>query len=155
MASVVADLRRTKQLLVFGEPIRAELEIAAVLRFVYEQGGPAVLFPRVRDCKFPVVGNLYGSPERARFLLRHGLGRVEKAMRLKADPGGILRQPWRYLDLPFGLEAQGRPERTPAICQLAGRRGAFCHLAGGLQRGSSSAGLDAQQFGHVSGAAGR
>ena len=103
MASVVTDLRRTKQLLVFGEPIRAELEIAAVLRFVYEQGGPAVLFPRVRDCKFPVVGNLYGSPERARFLLRHGLGRVEKAMRLKADPGGILRQPWRYLDLPFSL----------------------------------------------------
>jgi 4-hydroxy-3-polyprenylbenzoate decarboxylase len=103
MASVVADLRRTNQLLVFEEPIRAELEIAAVLRYVYEQGGPAVLFPRVRGCKFPIVGNLYGSPDRARFLLRHGLHRVEKAMRLKADPGGLLRQPWHYWDLPFSL----------------------------------------------------
>lgn len=103
MASVVADLRRTNQLLVFDEPIRAELEMAAVLRYVYEQGGPAVLFPRVRDCQFPVVGNLYGSPERARYLLRHGLQRVEKAMRLKADPTGVLRQPWRYWDLPLSL----------------------------------------------------
>ena len=102
-ASLVADLRRTNQLLVFEEPIRAELEIAAVLRYVYEQGGPAVLFPRVRDCRFPVVGNLYGTPERARYLLRHGLARVEKAMRLKADPSNALRQPWRYWDLLFSL----------------------------------------------------
>lgn len=103
MASVVADLRRTGQLLTFDQPIRAELEIAAVLRHVYQEGGPAVLFPQVVDCKFPVVGNLYGTPERARFLLRHGLARVEKAMRLKADPGAALRRPWQYLDMPLSL----------------------------------------------------
>ena len=103
MAGAVADLRRTNQLLVFEEPVRAELEMAAVLRYVYEQGGPAVLFSRVVDCRFPVVGNLYGSPQRARYLLRHGLKRVEKAMRLKADPGAVLRRPWQYWDLPFSL----------------------------------------------------
>jgi 4-hydroxy-3-polyprenylbenzoate decarboxylase len=103
MSGVVADLRRTNQLLVFEEPIRAELEVAAVLRHVYEQGGPAVLFPKVVDCRFPIVGNLYGSPSRARYLLRHGLGRVEKAMRLKADPGLALKRPWQYWDMPFSL----------------------------------------------------
>lgn len=103
MSGVVADLRRSNQLLVFEEPIRAELEVAAVLRHVYEQGGPAVLFPKVVDCRFPIVGNLYGSPSRARYLLRHGLKRVEKAMRLKADPGAALKRPWQYWDLPFSL----------------------------------------------------
>ncbi|MBS2036695.1 UbiD family decarboxylase [bacterium] len=102
-AEMVRDLQRTGQLLVFDEPIQANLEIAAVLRWVYAQGGPAVLFPKVVDSSFPVVGNLYGTPERARYLLRHGLSRVEKAMRLKADPGAFLRRPWRYADLPFSL----------------------------------------------------
>lgn len=102
-ADMVRDLRRTGQLLVFREPIQANLEIAAVLRWVYAQGGPAVLFENVVDSAFPVVGNLYGSLDRARYLLRHGLARVEKAMRLKADPAALLRKPWRYLDLPLSL----------------------------------------------------
>lgn len=102
-ADMVNDLRCTGQLLTFDQPIRADLEIAAVLRQVYAQGGPAVLFTNVVDSGFPVVGNLYGTPERARFLLRHGLARVEKAMRLKADPGALLRRPWRYADLPLSL----------------------------------------------------
>ena len=102
-AEAVADLQRSRQLLVFEEPIRAEQEISAVLRQVYQAGGPAVLFSQVIGCRFPVVGNLYGTPERARYLLRHGLRRVEKAMRLKGDPGAFLRSPWRYLDLPLSL----------------------------------------------------
>jgi 4-hydroxy-3-polyprenylbenzoate decarboxylase len=102
-ADLLPDLRKRKELLVFPEPISAEQEISAVLRRVYACGGPAVLFPQVHGTPFPVVGNLYGTLSRARFLLRHGLSRVEKVMRLKADPGALLRQPWKYLDLPLSL----------------------------------------------------
>lgn len=112
-AEVVADLQKTNQLLVFEEPVAAEQEVSAVLRQVYQHRGPAVLFTRVRDCAFPVVGNLYGTPERARFVLRHGLARVQKAMRLKGDPGALLRQPWRFADLPLSLPHLV-PRRRPA-----------------------------------------
>ncbi|MFN8607765.1 MAG: UbiD family decarboxylase [Vulcanimicrobiota bacterium] len=123
-ADLVADLKRSGQLLVFDRPIQANLEIAAVLRWVYARAGPAVLFTNVVDSAFPVVGNLYGTPQRARYLLRHGLGRVEKVMRLKADPGGLLRRPWRYLDLPFSLpHLLPRRHKTGAVlarrCQLS------------------------------------
>lgn len=102
-ASAIADLERQGSLLRFDAPIRAEQEISAVLRYLYRIGGPAVLFTRVLDCPFPVVGNLYGTPERARFLLRHGIHRVEKVMRLKGDPGLALRKPWSFWDLPLSL----------------------------------------------------
>lgn len=100
---MLPDLERRGELLRFDLPIRAEQEISALLRRVYQAKGPAVLFTRVIDSPFPVIGNLYGTPERARFLLRHGAPRVEKVMRLKADPGAALRQPWRYWDLPLSL----------------------------------------------------
>ena len=116
-AEAVADLASTGQLLVFDEPIRAQQEISAVLRRLYQAGGPAILFTRVEDSAFAVVGNLYGTPRRARYLLRHGLARVEKVMRLKGDPGAFLRKPWNYLDLPLSLpHLWPRPQaRAPVL----------------------------------------
>jgi 4-hydroxy-3-polyprenylbenzoate decarboxylase len=116
-AEAVADLQRTGQLLVFEPPIRAQQEISAVLRCLYRAGGPAILFTRVEGTEFPVVGNLYGTPQRARYLLRHGLARVEKVMRLKGDPAAFLRKPWHYLDLPLSLpHLWPRPQaRAPVL----------------------------------------
>jgi len=102
-ADMLPDLERRGELLRFDLPIRAEQEISALLRRVYQAKGPAVLFTRVIDSPFPVIGNLYGTADRARFLLRHGAPRVAKVMRLKADPGAALRQLWRYWDLPLSL----------------------------------------------------
>lgn len=124
IAAMLPDLQRQGQLLIFDEPIRAEQEISAVLRRLYQAQGPAVLFQRVEGTPFPVVGNLYGTVERARFLLRHGLRRVEKAMRLKAQPQDLLRRPWRYLDLPLSLPhlLPRRVRRAPVLqhrCKLS------------------------------------
>lgn len=113
-ADMLPDLERRGELLRFDEPIEAELEISALLRQVYQAQGPAVLFTRPSGSPFPMVGNLYGTPERARYLLRHGIRRVEKAMRLKADPGALLRAPWRYADLPLSL-----PDLVPRLTRRA------------------------------------
>jgi 4-hydroxy-3-polyprenylbenzoate decarboxylase len=102
-ADMLPDLERRRELLRFDEPIDTHLEISAVLRQVYQAQGPAVLFTRPSGSPFPIVGNLYGTLDRARFLLRHGMSRVEKAMHLKADPAALLRRPWHYAGLPLSL----------------------------------------------------
>jgi 4-hydroxy-3-polyprenylbenzoate decarboxylase len=62
---------------------------------VYAAGGPAILFERVRGCRFPMVSNLYGTIDRARFLFRHTLENVRRLVDLKVDPAEALRHPLR------------------------------------------------------------
>jgi 4-hydroxy-3-polyprenylbenzoate decarboxylase len=93
----VDDLARTGQLLRIEEEIDARLEAAEIHRRVYRAGGPALYFARVKGCKFPLVSNLFGTPARARFILRDTLGAVERLLRLKADPATIWKRPWEQL----------------------------------------------------------
>ena len=46
---------------------------------VYRAGGPALYFPRVKGCAFPMVGNLFGTLDRTRFLFRDTLEAVRAA----------------------------------------------------------------------------
>jgi 4-hydroxy-3-polyprenylbenzoate decarboxylase len=103
LSECVDDLERTGRLLRFTRPIDPHLEIAAVLRRLYAAGGPAVLFTNVKGTPFPVVGNLFGTVERARFMLRHGYRAVEKIIKLKADPAAALRCPWELPGLGLAL----------------------------------------------------
>ena len=103
LRACVADLERTGQLVRVDHEIDPYLEAAEVQRRVYRRGGPAVLFTRVKGCRFPVVCNLFGTVERTRFLFRDAIGRVRKLVELKADPGRARAVPWRYWDLPLVL----------------------------------------------------
>ena len=47
-----------------------DLEAAEIHRRVYARGGPAVLYANVKGCRFPMVSNLFGTIERARYLFR-------------------------------------------------------------------------------------
>ena len=57
------------------EEIDPYLEAAEIQRRVYQAGGPALLFTRVKGCRFPMVSNLFGTLERTRFLFRDMLRR--------------------------------------------------------------------------------
>jgi 4-hydroxy-3-polyprenylbenzoate decarboxylase len=92
----VDDLERHGQLVRIEHEIDARLEAAEIHRRVCAAGGPAVLFARVKGCRFPLVSNLFGTMERARFLFRDSLERVRRLVELKLDPMAALRQPWRY-----------------------------------------------------------
>src|SRR4051794_34444699 len=98
-----ADLERTGELVRIDGEIDPHLEAAEVHRRVYRAGGPAVLFTRVTGTAFPMVSNLFGTPERTRFLFRDALDQVRKLVELKTDPANLRRRPWRYWDLPFVL----------------------------------------------------
>jgi 4-hydroxy-3-polyprenylbenzoate decarboxylase len=93
LAECIRDLEQTGQLIRFDCELDADLEIAAVQRRVYQAGGPALLFNRVRDCAFPMLGNLFGTLERTRFLFRDTLPAVRHLLTLKTDPGGLLQKP--------------------------------------------------------------
>ncbi len=101
LRACVADLERTGQLVRIATEIDPNLDVAAVHRRVYRAGGPALLFERVRGTPFPMVSNLFGTPERARFLFRDALATVRKLVELKVDPGNFARRPWRYWDVPL------------------------------------------------------
>lgn len=97
----VVDLQRTGQLIDISVPVDPFLEMAAIQRRVYAAGGPALLFSQVKGCRFPAVGNLFGTKERTHFIFRGTLDAVRQLVRLKIDPMEAVRKPWQFLKLPF------------------------------------------------------
>ena len=97
----VLDLERHGHLRRIEAEVDPNLEAAEIQRRVYQAGGPALLFARVKGCRFPMVSNLFGSMERMRFMFRKTLPTVRKLVELRSDPGALARRPWRYAGLPF------------------------------------------------------
>ncbi len=85
--------------------VRAEvdphLEMAEIHRRIFDRGGPAILFERVKGSPFQALSNLYGTYEQTDFLFRHTLERVQRVIELKADPANLAKRPLRYLEAPF------------------------------------------------------
>lgn len=108
----VDDLARTRQLIRIDDVIDPHLEAAEIQRRVYQAGGPAVYFARVKGCRFPMVSNLFGTLERTRFLFRDALDAVRHLVELKIDPNHFWRNPWRYRDVPGSLWSMWIRRRT-------------------------------------------
>ncbi len=102
LKACVDDLRRSGHLIVVEDLVDAHLEVAEIQRRVYANHGPAVLFANVKDCRFPMVGNLFGSLERARFIFRDTLETVKRLIELKIDPNQLFKSPMRYAYAPLG-----------------------------------------------------
>jgi 4-hydroxy-3-polyprenylbenzoate decarboxylase len=100
LTDAVEDLERYGHLVRVTAPIDPYLEMAEIQRRLYRAKGPAVLFTNPVGTKFPMLCNLYGSVERMRFLFRGTLDGVRKLVELKTNPGGAMKQPWRYWNLP-------------------------------------------------------
>lgn len=92
LQETVADLERTGQLKRIDVEVDPYLELGMIQRRVYAEGGPALLFTRVKGCAFPMLGNLFGTLERARYLFRDTLSVIEKLVEFKVDPGSAFRQ---------------------------------------------------------------
>src|SRR5205823_5757104 len=101
LAQCLLDLERHGRLVAIDQEIDPYLEAAAIQRRVYEVAGPAVLFRRVKGCDFPMVGNLFGTIDRTRFLFSDTLDAVRHLVELKVRPPEVLKHPWRYRDVPW------------------------------------------------------
>jgi len=101
LSACVDDLERHGHLRRIDVEVDARLEIAEIQRRVYAAQGPALYFSRVKGTRFPMLGNLFGSLPRARFMFRDALRGVEQLLELKIDPSRALRTPWRYTGVPW------------------------------------------------------
>lgn len=116
MRAAANDLERSGQLVRITEELDPNLEIAAVHRRVFERGGPALLFERVKGSPFQAISNIYGTFERTDYLFRKTLPKVKKVVELKADPANFAKDPLRYLGAPFtALTALPRKHFNPAV----------------------------------------
>jgi 4-hydroxy-3-polyprenylbenzoate decarboxylase len=93
------DLETSGQLLRIVEEIDPQLEAAEIQRRVFQAGGPALLFERVKGCGFPMASNLFGTMDRVRYIFRDTLEAVRRAVEAKVDPANALRRPWEHLSL--------------------------------------------------------
>ncbi len=165
----VRDLEAQKELVRINEPIDPHLEMAEIQRRVFRAGGPALLFTCPKDCRFPMLGNLFGTMERMRYLFRDTLDGVKQLVKLQVDPLDLLAAADELPQCPLdGLAclAQTRKARpragvpddhrpASATQVLARRRRGLRHTAAGLYGRSPQPGPDAFQPGHVSRAAQR
>jgi 4-hydroxy-3-polyprenylbenzoate decarboxylase len=103
LSECVRDLESTGQLVVIDQEVDPYLEVAAIQRRVYQAGGPALLFRRARGTAFPLLGNLFGTLDRSKYLFRDALESVRRLVELKVDPGGFAKNPWRYRGIPRTL----------------------------------------------------
>ncbi len=99
LRACVHDLERHGQLVRVAAEINPHLEMAEIQRRVCAAGGPALLFERVKGCDFPMVGNVFGTLQRMRFLFRDAINAVRHLVELKVDPAAFWRDPWRYRDV--------------------------------------------------------
>lgn len=97
----VADLEQHGQLIRVTAQLDPHLEIGAVQRRVYQAGGPALLFTNAVGCRFPLLGNLFGTLDRTRFIFRDTLDDIRRLVDLKLDPFSLLKHPLDAVKAPF------------------------------------------------------
>ena len=118
LRACVSDLEENGHLLRIEQPIDACLEAAEIQRRVYLNGGPALYFTDVSNCSFPMVSNLFGTLERARFIFRDTFENVQRAIQLKVAPEEALKNPLKYWRAPM-IAWQMRPKATGRGAVLA------------------------------------
>lgn len=112
----IDDLEREGHLRRVTEEIDPNLEAAEIQRRVFAAGGPALLFERVRGCRFPLASNLFGSRARVHYLFRDALDGVRSLVDAKVDPMAFARGISRAVRLPgVAMHLLPRPVTRGAV----------------------------------------
>ncbi|OQY18485.1 MAG: 3-octaprenyl-4-hydroxybenzoate carboxy-lyase [Desulfobacteraceae bacterium 4572_35.1] len=102
LQTCVQDLEQRGQLIRINQPIDPNLEAAAIQRRVYAAAGPALLFTNVTGSQFPMLGNLFGTLERTRFIFRDTLTTIQRLVDTKVNPAAVMKKPWQFVGAPRG-----------------------------------------------------
>lgn len=101
LESCLIDLEKNGQLVRIKEEVDPYLEMAAIHLRVYEMGGPALLFERVKGSEYRAASNIFGTLDRSRFIFRETLSQVQKLIELKGDPIKAIKQPLQNISTGF------------------------------------------------------
>ncbi|MDF9842285.1 MULTISPECIES: UbiD family decarboxylase [unclassified Paenibacillus] len=139
----ITDLEKHGHLIRITEEVDPHLEMAAIHMKVYEAGGPALLFEKVKGSKYRAVSNLFGTIERSKFIFRDTWESSQSVIALRDDPMKALKAPFKYvgtglaarkalpLKLPGGLPPSFEEiqiSELPQIKHWQGDGGAFVTL---------------------------
>ncbi len=106
------DLEKEGHLIRIKEEVDPYLEMAAIHLRVYESGGPALLFEKVKGSKFRAASNIFGTLERSEFIFRNTLQTVQQLIELKDDPVKAIKSPIK--NFSAGIAAlKALPKKNP------------------------------------------
>jgi 4-hydroxy-3-polyprenylbenzoate decarboxylase len=97
LAECIEDLEKHGQLIRIREEVDPHLEMASIHLKMYEAGGPAILFEKVKGSRYPAVSNLFGTIERSEYMFRRTWKSVQQAIALRNQPVQALKKPWRQV----------------------------------------------------------
>ena len=113
LSHCLRDLEARNDLIRIDVPVDPHLEVGAIQRRVFQAGGPALLFTRVRGTPFPMAGNLFGTRDRLQAIFKDTIPVLQNLVKIKADPLELFRHPLLVPKLP-SLLWRTRPRRVGA-----------------------------------------
>ncbi len=96
LSECITDLEKNGHLVRIKDEVDPDLEMAAIHLRVFRNGGPAILFEKVKGSGYMAVSNLFGSLERSKFMFRGRLGKMQHMVELRNNPLAALKSPFRY-----------------------------------------------------------
>ena len=93
----INDLEKNGHLIRIKEEVDPNLEMAAIHLKLYSKNGPAILFEKIKGCKYSSVSNLFGDIERSKFIFRNNLKQLQTLVQLRNEPILALKKPFKYL----------------------------------------------------------
>lgn len=93
LGQCIAFLEKEGQLHRIDTPVDPYLEMAVITRRVFEAQGPALLFTRIKNTRFPAVSNLFGTWERTLKIFEPQMESVRALVDVKSDLGQYLKSP--------------------------------------------------------------
>lgn len=111
LSQCIRDLESSGHLVRIDKEVDPYLEAGAIQRRVFQTGGPALFFSRVKDCAFPMLGNLFGTKDRIRFLFRENLRIFQDMIKARENLKSFLMRPNRPFRVGRALW-KSRPRRV-------------------------------------------
>ncbi len=111
LSHCLQDLEARKDLIRIDLPVDPCLEVGAIQRRVFQAGGPALLFTRVKGTPFPMAGNIFGTKKRLQTIFRDTIPVLEHLVKIKADPVHLFKHPLLAAKMP-SLLWRSRPKRV-------------------------------------------
>lgn len=121
LRSFIDQLKKEKQIVEINAQVNPYLELAEIHRRVIDEQGPALLFTNVKDSKFPVVTNLFGTARRVEMAMgrrpEHILKQATKALDKLMPPK--IKNLWAERDWLLGIAKAGLknvdPKKAPVL----------------------------------------
>lgn len=93
LRQALLDLEKAGMLKRVREEVDPYLEMAEIARQAFDCRAPAILFEKVKGCRFQAVCNIFGTEERMKFLFRDTLKSTRTAIAFKSNPTGFFKHP--------------------------------------------------------------